>query len=388
MEKIWYYAEAGMQQGPVDFDELRARAASGALQPYDLVWQPAFGDTWRSAGEVPGLFVPQFVEAPPPPDHAPLSDVPLTDIVGTRPSGLSAAVQAFERMRAVLFRGFDITRWFSIGFCAWLAYIGSQSSVPNNLNRSDDAVLAESFKGQIDAALRHSFAVLNSPSKLALIASIVLVVLALALLFCRLRSRGDFMFLHRWYRPDASIGQCWWASRASGHELFVWRVYFFLIAALLFILTMVAGYGMVVRPYVAAGYQWHAALVKPAVACVTVFTLLNIAVQVVAHLAKAFVVPVMYWHGVSASRAWLAVFSLFNQYPFAVLGYLCCGILCSLFAGFVILGIGLLTCCVGFIPLLLPYLGAVALLPYTYFFRGYAVCFLSQWRPDLVPASA
>ena len=27
MEKIWYYAEAGMQQGPVDFDELRARIA-------------------------------------------------------------------------------------------------------------------------------------------------------------------------------------------------------------------------------------------------------------------------------------------------------------------------------------------------------------------------
>ncbi|HRT28580.1 MAG TPA: DUF4339 domain-containing protein [Kiritimatiellia bacterium] len=387
MEKIWYYAEAGMQQGPVDFDELRARAASGALQPYDLVWQPAFGDSWRSAGEVPGLFVPQFVEAPPPSDHTPLSDVPLTGLVGTRPSGFSAAVQAFERMRAVLFRAFDITRWFSIGFCAWIAYIGSQSSVPD-FSQAGGAASTESFKEQIDGALRHSLSVLTSPPKLALIASIVLVVLALALLFCRLRSRGDFMFLHRWYRPDASISQCWWASRASGHELFVWRVYFFLIAALLFILTMVAGYGMVVRPYIAAGYQWHAALVKPTVVCVTVSALFSIAVQVIAHLAKAFVVPVMYWHGVSASRAWLAVFSLFNQHPFAVLGYLCCGMLCSLFAGFVILGIGLLTCCVGFIPLMLPYLGAVAMLPYTYFFRGYAVCFLSQWRPDLVPASA
>jgi len=99
-------------------------------------------------------------------------------------------------------------------------------------------------------------------------------------------------------------------------------------------------------------------------------------------------VPVMYWHGVSASRAWLAVFSLCNQYPFAVLGYLCCGMACAVCAGFVILAAGLLTCCVGFIPLLLPFLNAVLLLPYTYFFRGYAVCFLSQWRPELVPASA
>lgn len=61
---------------------------------------------------------------------------------------------------------------------------------------------------------------------------------------------------------------------------------------------------------------------------------------------------------------------------------------CAFFAGLVILAAGLLTCCVGFIPLLLPFLNAVVLLPYTYFFRGYAVCFLSQWRPDLVPASA
>jgi hypothetical protein len=50
-----------------------------------------------------------------------------------------------------------------------------------------------------------------------------------------------------------------------------------------------------------------------------------------------------------------------------------------------ILAFGLLTCCIGFVPLFLPYVGSVALLPVTFFFRGYAVCFLSRWRPDLVP---
>lgn len=386
MERVWYYAEAGMQQGPVGIEELRARAASGALQPSDLVWQPAFGNVWRPAGEVPELFSSRLAETPPLPDHATLADVPLTGVTGARPSCFSAASQAFEGMRAVLFRTFDITRWFSIGFCAWLAYIGTQSSMPN-INRPG-VVSAESLKQQIDSVLRHGFAVLTDTPKLFFGVSIMLIALALALLFCRLRSRGDFMFLHRWYRPDASISQCWWASRAAGRELFVWRVYFFLIAALLFVLMAASGYGMVVRPYVASGYQWHAALVKPAIACVTVSALLGMAVQVIAHLAKAFVVPVMYWHGVSASRAWLAVFSLCNQYPFAVLGYLCCGMACAVFAGFVILAAGLLTCCIGFIPLLLPFLNAVVLLPYTFFFRGYAVCFLSQWRPDLVPASA
>ncbi|NLG01186.1 MAG: DUF4339 domain-containing protein, partial [Lentisphaerae bacterium] len=327
MEKVWYYAEAGMQQGPVGFDELRARAASGALQPSDLVWQPAFGNVWRPAGEVPELFSPKLEETPFLPNHATLADVPLTGAPGARPSGFTAAAQAFERMTKVLFRGFDVTRWFSIGFCAWLAYIGRQSSMPN-FNRAG-AASAESLKQQVDSALRHGFAVLSDTPKLFFGAAIMLIALALALLFCRLRSRGDFMFLHRWYRPDAPVSQCWWASRAAGRELFVWRVYFFLIAALLFALTAAFGYGMVVRPYVVAGYQWHASLVKPAIACVTVSALLGMVVQVIAHLTKAFVVPVMYWHGVSASRAWLAVFSLCNQYPFAVLGYLCCGMACA-----------------------------------------------------------
>jgi hypothetical protein len=96
----------------------------------------------------------------------------------------------------------------------------------------------------------------------------------------------------------------------------------------------------------------------------------------------------MYWHGVTATRAWLSVFSLCNQYPFAMAGYLLCGMACAAAAWIAILAVGLLTCCIGFIPMVLPYFGMVVLLPYYLFFRGYAVCFLSQWRSALVPASA
>jgi hypothetical protein len=107
----------------------------------------------------------------------------------------------------------------------------------------------------------------------------------------------------------------------------------------------------------------------------------------VSHLTKAFVVPIMYWHGVSVSRGWLAVFALCNQHPFAMIGYLVCGMVCAFAAGLALLAFGMLTCCIGFIPFMLPYFGAVAMLPYSLFFRGYAVCFLSLWRSDLVPAT-
>ena len=32
--------------------------------------------------------------------------------------------QAFEHVKLMLFRPFDLGRWFIIGFCAWLAYLG------------------------------------------------------------------------------------------------------------------------------------------------------------------------------------------------------------------------------------------------------------------------
>ena len=33
---------------------------------------------------------------------------------------------ALERVKQVLFRPFDLGKWFVIGFCAWLALLGQQ----------------------------------------------------------------------------------------------------------------------------------------------------------------------------------------------------------------------------------------------------------------------
>lgn len=388
MDRIWYYATEGVRHGPVTFDELRALAKTGSLKPLDLVWQPAFGSEWRNAGGVDGLFVKDTPpEVPPVLENArDTSSVPITGVTGSRPSCLGAVSQAFGRMVNLLFRPFDLTRWFSIGFCTWLAYIGTGSSF--NYRQSAKEVSGAGLKTQFDQFLNKVAHPSLGTAETSVMIGIVVFALLLAILFCQLRSRGDFMFLHRWYKPNATIGQCWWSSRAAGRELFVWRMYFFVIAFLLFVLNAGYGYVFVLKPYLTAGNVWSGGLAAPTVKCVTGLVLLSVTVQLVAHLTKAFVVPVMYWHGVTASRAWLAVFALCNQYPGAVIGYLLCGIACSFAAGLAILAFGAVTCCIGFIPMVLPYLGAVVLLPYYLFFRGYAVCFLSQWRGDLVPPAA
>jgi len=382
MERKWYYAVDGVRHGPVTFEELRALVVGGTLKALDLVWQPDFGPEWRNVGQVRALFEAPAQEAPPLEAHE--RKVPLLGVTGARPSCLAAASQAYARVVEVLFRPFDVSRWFSMGFCAWLAYIGTQSGNFNGVGEGNPGDL----KAQLDTLLDK---LANASAHPGVVASIVLL-LVLGLLFglwlCSLRSRGDFMFLHRWYRPDAPIRQCWLSSRAAAHELFVWRVYFFFIALLLFALDGVVAYVRIVRPYLDADKAWSDALLRPTVACVTVAVLLSIGVRLVAHLAKAFVVPVMYWHGVTAPRAWLVVFALCNQYPFAVLSYLACGVVFLVMAVMGGLAFVLCTCCIGIIPLALPYLSGVLLLPVYLFFRGYAVCFLSQWRAELVPAEA
>ena len=385
MERKWYYAVNGVRYGPVTFEELRVLVKNGRVKALDLVWQPEFGPEWRNAGQVRMLFSePVAVEAVPPTlTIAPeMRSVPLLGVAGEHPSCVAAVSQAFDRTTRLLFRPFDITRWFSIGFCAWLAYLGAQSMY--NLGEGRGAV-SGTVKQQVDAMLVKTLSLPDHPKEVAVVGVALLVGLLFALWMCALRSRGDFMFLHRWYKPDAPILQCWQSARAAGHDLFVWRLYFFFVSALLFAGDGVLAYAKILKPYVGAGCVWSDALVPPMIACGTAAVLVAFGVQVVAHLAKAFVVPVMYWHGVTAARAWLAVFALCNQYPVAVLGYLVCGAACWILAVFAIVAFVLLTCCIGCIPLIIPYVGSVVLLPVLFFFRGYAVCFLSRWRSDLVP---
>ena len=386
MERKWYYAVDGVRHGPVALEELRALVQSATVRPSDLVWQPEFGSEWRTVGQVPTLSEPTaFAQVPP--ILIAGHQAPLLGVVGERPSWFEAVCLAFSGMVERLFKPFDITRWCGIGFCAWLAYLGTQAMY--NYNASEKKTFAlTAVKHEIDAALDKWVSLPHHPTEITTIGIAIVVGLVFALWMCALRSRGDFMFVHRWYKPDASIRLCWQMSRTTGRELFVWRLYFFLISSLLFALNGFFAFTTVVKPYMDANKMWNPALMKPVVLCVTVAVFLSIGVQIVAHLTKAFAVPVMYWQGVTVQRAWLVVFALCNQYPLAVLAYLLCGMACGVLAVCAVIVAVLLTCCVGIVPLAVPYVGTVILLPIFLFFRGYALCFLSQWRSDLIPAAA
>jgi hypothetical protein len=74
MADQWYYTSNGQQTGPVPTAELKKLAASGVVQPTDLVWQEGTPN-WIRASAAKGLFEdPASGERPAPADYQPRSD--------------------------------------------------------------------------------------------------------------------------------------------------------------------------------------------------------------------------------------------------------------------------------------------------------------------------
>ena len=88
----WHYSKSGQQQGPVSSEQLKQLAASGQLQPSDLVWKEGMGQ-WAEARRMKGL----FPDAPTADSHVP-PPMPSENDATARPSD-SVATQSPAALR-------------------------------------------------------------------------------------------------------------------------------------------------------------------------------------------------------------------------------------------------------------------------------------------------
>jgi hypothetical protein len=292
----------------------------------------------------------------------------------------------------MLFKPLDLARWFSLGFCAWVASLGSGgcsgTSFPDqNMFKnwkkqggSDPGALVDNLQGQYRSFMDAHPGL--ATMILALVVTGVVVVIAWAVVSTWLRSRGAFMLVHRWHKPDDTVAQSWAAGRCLGRSLFIWRLVFGTL-----MLMLLGGLGIalvltVVMPFIhlhelsPGGLAWLAGLGVGLLLLVACWCTVNL-------MLEEFVVPVMYWRRVGVLDAWRVVLAFCNEQPMAVMIYLMLWPLLMLAGVLAILALILCTCCIFCIPLLLPYVNQVALLPLTLFMRGVGISFLKQWRPDL-----
>jgi hypothetical protein len=272
---------------------------------------------------------------------------------------------AFRHMKTSLFQPFNIGKWFAVGFSAFLAGL-----LDGWGNGGDWKWEKKDFDIDQIADLPYiirEWIIENFEWTLLIILGVIFLIMLLILLNF-LSSRGKFLFLENVVQNNRLIKKPWFEYGTEADSLFIWRIIYgvFALAAILGIIFYAIYY-----------FQELSTLTLIGLGFLLLFTF--IVCGYISLFLNDFIVPIMYKHRISASKAWLKFILLFNEtpLPFILYGLLIFALIIMVIIGVII--IGFLTCCIGFVLIAIPYIGSVVLLPVSYTFRAYSVAFLGQF---------
>jgi hypothetical protein len=284
--------------------------------------------------------------------------------------------RAWNRMKIALFKPFDPNKWFLLGFTAFLAGLADWHNGTMTSRWSDRG----SFREFVDFPNR-AWQWLNShPLLFMAIVFGVMIIMAVLVIILWLSSRGSFLFLDNVVRDKAEISVPWKRFKTLGNSLFVWRLVFGLIGLSLSILFSVFFFITAAHYYEDRG-DFPLPIIL-AVGMALFFLLIVIIIAYIFLFLRDFVVPIMYKNNIKTAPAWHMFLSVFGQHPFHFILY---GLLVFvLIIAFVIAVVfaGLITCCIGWFLLVIPYIGTVITLPVWYLFRAFSLEFLAQFGPE------
>ena len=282
---------------------------------------------------------------------------------------------AFEKVKTILFSPFDLRKWFVIGFCAWLAYLGSGGGNGGGGSRGG---------GTSDAREAFGEAKVFVLGNLGWIIPVGLIVVALIiviwLVFIWLSSRGRFMFLHCVAENKAEVKVPWAKFRQHANSLFLFRIVLGLIGFAAIGLPLLLAVGCIVM--ITAGNGLSVIGVLGIVMIVLVIVAISISLFLVGKFTTDFVVPIMFLRTTNCVAGWrefLTILSL-NKARFAL--YILFQIVIGLAIGAIVLTAAFVTCCCAACILALPYIGTVLMLPVLVFKRAYSLLYLGQFGPE------
>jgi hypothetical protein len=381
----WYYAKNGERRGPVEDGELVRMAKDGRLSPDDLVWNQTMGQRWVKASTLRELF-------PPPPAQPPSTPVvPLAPRPGGSPSCVDAVAPAWRRMKIILFKPFDMAKWFALGFGAWLATLGEGGGGGLNIPSGDPSSWNSSRGGGKDPFADLNVGEVVDKAKefwsayggMVLLVGLTILVLgvAIGLVLSWLQSRGKFMFLANVVNNRSEIAEPWREFRPEGNSLFLWRLVYGLICLVVLLVILAVPVFSVAVPLVRAR-SWDPAAVPGAILSVLLFTMYGLVAGVIARCLEDFVVPIMYRFRTTTTRAWSIFLPLLKAHFWRVMLYVLFYWVLGIGAQLCVAVVVIVTCCMAGLVLAIPYIGAVALLPMLVFFRAYSLEFLAQFGAE------
>jgi hypothetical protein len=283
---------------------------------------------------------------------------------------------AWKRMKIALFKPFDLHKWFVVGFNAFLAGLmeASNGGGGARYGKSGDFGAFIHFPQTAWAWLS------GHPFWAAMIAFGLFVAIVVIVVLTWVSARGTFMFVDNVVKNSVEIAKPWREYQKEGNSLFVWRLVLGIAAFVSF--------GAVLAVFFLRGAVLYEAGVSPVLpigliiglglvmfALVVIWGYINL-------FLKDFVAALMYRDRISCGQAWKIFLRVFGKAPFHFIGY---GILIFLLIiAFVIAVVvaGLVTCCIGWILLAIPYISSVVTLPVWYTYRGFSLEFLAQFGPE------
>ncbi len=290
--------------------------------------------------------------------------------------------QAWNRMKKALFQPFDIGKWFTVGFTAFLAVLVEGPGNPggsanySRTNRFSDLSWQEIAEWPNIAW----YWLMNHPVWFALIIVGIVFLVGLMIVLTWVSSRGKFMFLDNVVCDKAEVVKPWNEFSQQGNSLFMWRLVFGMISAFLVLTSLLIAFVVMINVF--TGDTSLGTKIGSVTGLIFEFLILITVISYISLLLNNFVVPIMYKHRIGATQAWLKFLPVllgnfwdFIIYALFLLVLYVLVVICVIF-------FGLFTCCIGFLLLIIPYIGSVVLLPVSYTFRAFSVAFLEQYGDE------
>ncbi len=276
--------------------------------------------------------------------------------------------KALQTVRRAIFSPFEPLAWLALAFTAWLDALPKGGFPPLGLG------LSLSLGPPVGPLVRN-WVCMHRALFVVMAGGMGVVSLAAGLVLLWVRCRGAFLFLDNVRGGRAEIRAPWIRFRREGHSLFLFSAAFAAVVLAVLAVTLLA--------LLAAAWPGmsRAALGARAVGALLAGGLFllcfGLAVLGIQALLHDFVVPLMALRQCGVMAAWATVLALFKAHAAAFGLYLLFRLALGLGLSIVLLG----CCCLGCGVVLIPYVGAVILLPLLVFWRAYSLHFLEQFGP-------
>lgn len=285
----------------------------------------------------------------------------------------------WRRMKKALFQPFDLGKWFTVGFTAFLASLldgGGGGGNNGSYGRKSNADLDDlfNFPGIAMDWLN------ANPFWFTLIVIGIVAVFVFFIVLTWLSSRGKFMFLDNVVHDRAEVKKPWYEFRKEGNSLFLWRLVYGLLVFAAVLVSFWFAFNTAKNIY----YEELALSEKvmSIFGMVIYFLILFIVTGYISLFLDSFVVPIMYKERLSTSQAWFRFLPLLSKRfgHFIVFGLFTFVLIILIVISVIIFGF--ITCCIGFLLLIIPYIGSVVFLPVSYTLRAFSLEYLQQFGEE------